>query len=91
MGKRVIRDRGTEVVFVERMRPPPHVRSRKKANNCKTAFFNDSTVTEAFSLLAVLKVRQRGRAVTALDLQFGSPALGPVARSMVSVNQRLIP
>ena len=55
------------MVIVERMRPPPHA-AGKKANNCKTAFFNDSTVSEAFSLLAVLKVRQRGRVVSALDL-----------------------
>ena len=84
MGKRVIRDRGTEVVFVERMRPPPHAAAKRPI------IVKPLSLT-AFSLLAVLKVRQRGRAVTALDLQFGSPALGPVARSMVSVNQRLIP
>ena len=29
MGKRVIRDRGTEVVFVERMRPPPHAAAKR--------------------------------------------------------------
>ena len=67
---------GTEVLKWSFWREWGHLHTqRKKANNCKTAFFNDSTVTEAFSLLAVLKVRQRGRVVTALDLQFGSPAL----------------